>query len=110
MTIRNLDKLLAPKSVAFLAASPEPASVGAIVAANLAAGGFAGPVWLVNPRHKSINGVPCYPTVADLPGVPDLGVIATPRSPALLRSSRPRGRAPPWWSRPAFPAHCAPRC
>ena len=78
MTIRNLDKLLAPKSVAFLGASPEPASVGAIVAANLAAGGFAGPVWLVNPRHESIHGVRCYPTVAALPGVPDLGVIATP--------------------------------
>jgi acetyltransferase len=78
MTIRNLDKLLAPKSVAFLGASPEPASVGAIVAANLAAEGFAGPVWLVNPRHKSVNGVPCYPTVAALPGVPDLGVISTP--------------------------------
>ena len=74
MTIRNLDKLLAPKSVAFIGASPEPASVGAIVAANLAAAGFAGPVWLVNPHHKSIDGVrvlcprsplcPAFPTLA----------------------------------------------
>jgi len=78
MTIRNLDKLLAPKSVAFIGASPEPASVGAIVAANLAAGGFSGPIWLVNPHHRNIDGVPCYPTIAALPGVPDLGVIATP--------------------------------
>ena len=78
MTIRNLDKLLAPKSVAFIGASPEPASVGAIVTANLAAGGFAGPIWLVNPHHRSIGDARCYPTVAALPGVPDLGVIATP--------------------------------
>ena len=78
MTIRNLDKLLAPKSVAFIGASQEPASVGAIVTANLAAGGFAGPIWLVNPHHRSINGVRCYASVAELPGVPDLGVIATP--------------------------------
>ncbi len=78
MTIRNLDKLLAPKSVAFIGASPEPASVGSIVAANLSAGGFAGPVWLVNPHHKSIDGVRCFASVAELPGVPDLGVIATP--------------------------------
>ena len=56
MTIRNLDKLLSPKSVAVIGASPEPATVGAIVTANLAAGGFAGPLWLVNPHHKSING------------------------------------------------------
>ena len=60
MTVRNLDKLLAPKSVAFIGASPEPASVGAIVTANLAAGGFAGPIWLVNPHHRSINGARCY--------------------------------------------------
>ena len=79
MTVRNLDKLLAPKSVALIGASPEPATVGAIVAANLLAGGFGGPVWLVNPHHKSINGVPCHRSIADLPGVPDLGVIATPR-------------------------------
>jgi acetyltransferase len=78
MTIRNLDKLLAPKSVTFIGASPEPGSVGSIVAANLNAGGFAGPVWLVNPHHKSINGARCYASVAELPGVPDLAVIATP--------------------------------
>jgi len=78
MTIRNLDKLLAPKSVALIGASPEPGSVGSIVAANLAAGGFAGPVWLVNPHHRSIDGARCYSSIADLPGVPDLGVIATP--------------------------------
>jgi len=78
MTVRNLDKLLAPKSVALIGASPEPATVGAIVAANLVGAGFAGPIWLVNPHHKSINGVPCYRSIADLPGVPDLGVIATP--------------------------------
>ena len=78
MSVRNLGKLLAPKSLAFIGASPEPRSVGAIVTANLRAGGFAGPLWLVNPHHKSIDGVPCYATPAELPGVPDLAVIATP--------------------------------
>jgi acetyltransferase len=78
MTIRNLGKLLAPKSLAFIGASPERGSVGAIVTANLQAGGFAGPLWLVNPKHKSISGVPCYASPAELPGVPDLALIATP--------------------------------
>ncbi len=78
MTIRNLGKLLAPRSVAFIGASPEKGSVGAIVTANLSAGGFAGPLWLVNPHHRSVDGVPCYASPADLPGVPDLAVIATP--------------------------------
>ncbi len=78
MTIRNLGHLLAPRSLAFIGASPEPGSVGAIVTANLRAGGFKGPLWLVNPRHARIDDERCYATPADLPGVPDLAVIATP--------------------------------
>ncbi|HEY7669208.1 MAG TPA: CoA-binding protein, partial [Hyphomicrobium sp.] len=93
MTIRNLGKLLAPRSVAFIGASPEPASVGAIVTANLSTGGFAGPLWLVNPRHKSVDGAPCYATPAELPGVPDLAVIATPPAtiPALISELGAKG-------------------
>ncbi len=93
MTIRNLDKLLAPKSVAFIGASPEPGSVGAIVTANLQAGGFAGPIWLVNPHHPSIDGAKCYASVAELPAVPDLGVIATPPAtvPGLIAELGARG-------------------
>jgi acetyltransferase len=93
MTIRNLGKLLAPKSVAFIGASPERASVGAIVTANLSESGFSGPLWLVNPKHKSINGEPCYAAPADLPGVPDLAVIATPPKtiPALISELGAKG-------------------
>ena len=78
MTVRNLSKLLAPQSVALIGASPRAASIGKIVARNLAEGGFAGPIWLVNPRHSSIDGATCYPSIASLPGVPDLAVVATP--------------------------------
>lgn len=78
MTIRNLEALFAPSSVAFIGASPEPGSVGRIVASNLVNGGLDGDVWLVNPRHAEIDGVPCYASVAALPGVPDLAVVATP--------------------------------
>ena len=60
MTVRNLERLLAPRSVALVGASPQPASVGAILARNLLRGGFAGPIYLVNPHHKSIDGVACY--------------------------------------------------
>ena len=78
MTIRNLERLLAPRSVAFVGASPEPRTVGSIVAQNLLRGGFSGPIWLVNPHHRSIDGVRCFPSLADLPGTPDLAVVATP--------------------------------
>ena len=78
MTIRNLQFLLGPASVALIGASPEARSIGKIIASNLRGGGFAGPVWLVNPRHSQINGERCYASADDLPGVPGLAVIATP--------------------------------
>src|SRR6266446_2994896 len=82
MTIRNFEFMMRPRSVALIGASKRPGSVGLITARNLRAGGFAGPVWLVNPKHRSIEGHDCYPSVAALPAAPDLAVIVTP--PATL--------------------------
>lgn len=50
MSVRHLDRLLEPASVAVIGASNRPGSVGATVWRNLRAGRFAGPIWPVNPR------------------------------------------------------------
>jgi acetyltransferase len=78
MTIRNLDKLMDPASVVVIGASPAPHSVGQTIAANVLSGGFTGRVMLVNPRYREIDGQPCYASVAALPAVADLAIIATP--------------------------------
>ena len=78
MTIRNLDRMLRPGSIALIGASARPRSVGQVTARNLLQGGFAGPILPVNPKHRSIEGVLAYPDVASLPIAPDLAVIATP--------------------------------
>lgn len=78
MTLRYLDRLLSPASVAVFGASTRPASVGATVWRNLRAGGFTGPLWPVNPKHAALDGVPAYARAADLPAAPDLAVICTP--------------------------------
>jgi acetyltransferase len=93
MTIRNLGRLFAPRSVALIGASDRPHSVGAVVARNLLRGGFNGPIMPVNPRHTAIESVLCYPDVAHLPVVPDLAVIATPAVgvPALVGELGARG-------------------
>jgi acetyltransferase len=78
MTIRNLDSLLKPTSIALVGASRRPRSIGAVVARNLFNAGFDGPVMPVNPHERAIEGVLSYPTVADLPLAPDLAVICTP--------------------------------
>jgi acetyltransferase len=78
MTVRNFEFLFEPRSVALIGASTQPGSVGLITAQNLLAGGFEGPIWLVNPKHSEIAGRACYPSVAALPAAPDLAVLATP--------------------------------
>lgn len=78
MTIRNLDHLFNPKSVALIGASKRPGSVGRVLARNLLSMGFDGPVMPVNPKHQSIGGVLAYPDVDSLPITPDLAVICTP--------------------------------
>ena len=42
--------------------------------------GFGGDIWPVNPRRAQMEGRPCYPSVADLPGSPDAVFIAVPRA------------------------------
>jgi acetyltransferase len=93
VTIRNLERLLAPRSVALVGASPQAGSVGAIVARNLLHGGFAGPIYLINPHHRSIDGVVCYALLADLPEAPDLVVVATPPPtvPGIIAQAGERG-------------------
>jgi acetyltransferase len=78
MSIRHLDHLFDPASVAVIGASQRPASVGATVWRNLRHGGFAGRLFAVNPSHRTLDGDPVYARIADLPEVPELAVICTP--------------------------------
>ena len=78
MSIRNLDSLFEPASVAVIGASPRPASVGATLWRNLRQGGFGGPLMAVNPNHTQLDGEPVYASVAALSSVPELAVICTP--------------------------------
>lgn len=79
MTIRNLDFLFKPKSVAVLGASRKAQSVGQVVAGNLMTAGFDGPIMPVHPSERSIRSTLCYNRLDDLPVTPDLAVICTPR-------------------------------
>ena len=78
MSVRNLDALLAPRSVVVVGASDRPATVGNTVWRNLRAGGFAGAVQPVNPAHRVLDGVAVYPRCRDLPAPADLAVVCVP--------------------------------
>jgi acetyltransferase len=78
MSIRNLDKMFHPRSIAVIGASARPKSVGAALMTNLMNGGFDGPIMPVNPKATALHGIMTYKDVASLPLMPDLAVIATP--------------------------------
>ena len=78
MTIRNLDALFKPRSIALIGGSRRDGSLGAVLARNLFKGGFEGPILPVHRQHESLEGVLAYPSVEALPLVPDLAIIATP--------------------------------
>ena len=72
--MKDLSRLLRPRSIAVL---------GSVWAENVIAQcqkmGFEGPVWPVHPTKASIGGLKAYPTLADLPGVPDATFIGVNR-------------------------------
>src|SRR5580704_17660023 len=95
MTIRNLDRVLAPRRVAVIGASGRPRAVGHLVLANMRAAGFSGTLMAVNPRETEIDGLRVYPDIAAMPEDPDLAVIATPPDtvPGLIAQLADRGCA-----------------
>lgn len=70
----NLKRLLAPRHLAFVGGRSMARALK-----RCAEGGFGGELWLVNPQHESLEGIPCVACVADLPYAPDAVFIATNR-------------------------------
>jgi acetyltransferase len=93
MSIRHLESLFQPSSIALIGASDQPHSLGTVILRNLQSAGFKGPILLVNPKRPRIGGQLVWPDVASLPGVPDLAVICTPAAtvPALIAELGAKG-------------------
>lgn len=72
----DLTRLFEPRAVAVVGASADPQKRGHIILKNIVDGGFAGPVYPINPRGGTILGLAAYPSLDDVPGPVDLAVIA----------------------------------
>ena len=79
----SLRHIFAAESVAVVGASRRPESVGRAILHNLVTSGYAGQVYAVNPHASELEGVPCLPSPAALPGPVDVAVVVVPR-PAVL--------------------------
>jgi acetate---CoA ligase (ADP-forming) len=74
----DLTRLLRPRSVAVVGASERDGSYAGETLLNLRAAGFEGAVWGVNPNRTEAHGFRCYPSLSELPEVPDAVVVGIP--------------------------------
>lgn len=78
-----ITRLLRPRSVAIIGASPTPGALGESVLRNLEQANFRGELHLVNPKRKEIRGRACAASIDDLPEGVDCAVLAIPRAAVL---------------------------
>ena len=73
----SIDFFFNPRTVAVVGASRRPGKVGYELLRNLKEM-YRGSLYAVNPEAKEILGVPCYPTLLDVPDEVDVAVIVVP--------------------------------
>src|SRR4051794_27901640 len=73
-----VQRLLNPQSIVVVGASRTRAKQGGRLFHYLIKHGFAGQLYAVNPDASEVMGKPSFPTIADLPEVPDLACVMVP--------------------------------
>ena len=77
---RSVGRLLRPRSVAIVGASPDVGSIGSNALENLLRAGYQGEIHLVSRSRKEIGGRACVPSIDDLPLGVDAIVLVVPEA------------------------------
>ncbi len=75
--LRSIDKMLNPRSIAVVGATPKGGYGGRLLNAVLRAKDRVN-IYPVNPNYEEINGVRAYRSIADVPEAPDLVGVVVP--------------------------------
>ncbi len=70
----DLGRILRPETIAIVGGNWAESVVEQCLLA-----GFAGTIWAVNPNRESMHGIPCLPSIKDLPEPPDCAFIGVNR-------------------------------
>ncbi len=81
--MKDLYKMLHPKSVAIIGASAKAGSVGNELMKRLIEAEFNGNIYPINPKNLEIENYTCYPTVLDVAKEIDVAIIAVPAGAVL---------------------------
>ena len=71
----DLERFFNPRAIAIIGASQDLATISGQPLKFLKSHGYQGRLYPVNPRYPEVAGVTCYPTLAQVPEVPDLVLI-----------------------------------
>lgn len=96
VTTEAIDFLLRPRSIAIIGASDRKSAMGNTILQNFKRLKFAGPLYAVHPKHREVEGFPCFPSVKVLPEPVDAVAIALGREkviPALQQAIDAGARA-----------------
>ncbi len=72
-----------PKSLAVIGASNTPGKIGNALLSNLLGSGYKGNIYPINPKEKEILGLPCFASLAEVPGDIDMAIFCIPARLAL---------------------------
>jgi predicted CoA-binding protein len=86
------------RTIAVVGASANPARASNFVLTYLLSSSADYEVWPVTPNETAILGVPCYPSLADLPGEPDIVDVfrRADQLPAVARDAVEAGAGALW--------------
>jgi acyl-CoA synthetase (NDP forming) len=76
MPKHRLDPLMNPRSVAYVGASETPGSPGYRLIQVAQSYEYAGAIYPINPKYETVQGIPCYGSLAELPEAPDLAILS----------------------------------
>jgi acyl-CoA synthetase (NDP forming)/GNAT superfamily N-acetyltransferase len=74
----SISRVLAPRTVVVVGASPRPSSVGHRIIDDLVSGGYTGDLYAVNRSGEPIGDIPATTSIEALPLAPDLAIVAVP--------------------------------
>lgn len=78
MSIKNLDKIFDPTSIAIIGASEREGSIGYSLIRNIMDGGYKGDIFPVNPKYTHVQKLKAYKNVKDIGREIDLAIISVP--------------------------------
>ncbi len=79
----SLLPILRPETVAVIGASDTPSRIGGRPIHSMKAMGFGGRIFPVNPRRETVQGIPAWPSIRDVPEPVDCALIAVPAAIAV---------------------------